>query len=86
MTSDEIFAVYKNWDTPTPECESRVLKMSPNTTTDVAILRATLEVAYQLAMLNEGFESLTSRRGLAHLRVQVEPGDYPLKVKTHEGR
>jgi hypothetical protein len=52
----------------------------PNASPEFANLRATLEVAYQLARLNEGFESLTSQRGNQQLRVQVEPGDYPIAV------
>ena len=52
MTSDEIYAVYKYWDKPTPDCASRVLA-SPNTSTEVATMRLVAEVAYQLAILNE---------------------------------
>lgn len=86
MTSDEIFAVYKDWDTPTPECPSRVL-MGQNTTTEVATMRATLEVAYQLSLLNENFNemmgNLFNNRN-PQIRVMVEPGEWP--IQTQEQR
>ena len=82
MTSDDIFAVYAGWDTPTPECASRVL-MGPNTSTEVATLRATLEVAYQLALLNEQIGGVLNSR-TAQVRVMVEQGEYPLQVKVEK--
>jgi len=82
MTSDDIFAVYAGWDTPTPECPSRVL-MSPNTSTEVATLRATLEVAYQLALLNEQIGGVLNSR-IAQIAVRVESGEYPLQVQVQE--
>jgi hypothetical protein len=86
MTSTEIEAVYKDWDTPTEGCASRVL-MGMNTPTEVATLRATLEVAYQLALLNENFNemmgNLFNNRN-TQIRVMVEPGDWP--IQTQEQR
>jgi len=82
MTSDDIFAVYAGWDTPTPECASRVL-MSPNTSTEVATMRATLEVAYQLALLNEQIGGVLNSR-IAQVRVMVEQGEWPLQVKIQD--
>lgn len=83
MTSAEIEAVYKDWDTPTEGCASRVL-MSPNTTTEVATLRATLEVAYQLALINENFNemmgNLFNNRN-PQIRVMVEPGEWPIQTQ-----
>jgi hypothetical protein len=80
MTSDEIYATFGNWDTPTPECASRVL-MSPNTSTEVATMRATLEVAYQLALLNEQIGRVLNSRS-AQVRVMVESGEWPLQVQV----
>ena len=45
-------------------------------------VRALYEIAAQLAQLNEGMEYLTERP----IRVQVETGNYPLEVNTHERR
>lgn len=79
MTSDQIEAVFKEWDAPTQECGSRVL-MGTNTPTEVATYRATLEVAYQLALLNEAL-GLVIQTPIPHIRVMVEPGDYPIQVQ-----
>jgi hypothetical protein len=78
MTSDEIFAVYKDWDTPTSECASRVL-MSPNTAIETSIFRATMEVAYQLAILNEQIGGVLNSR-IPQIRVMCESGEWPLVV------
>lgn len=80
MTSDEIYAVFKDWDAPIEGCASRVL-MSPNTTTDVAAYRASLEVAYQLALLNEQIGGVLNSR-TAQVRVMVEQGEWPLQVQV----
>ena len=82
MTSTEIEAVYKDWDTPTEGCASRVL-MSPNTTTEVATLRATLEVAYQLAILNEQIGEVIGNRN-PQIRVMVEPGEWPIQTQEQK--
>lgn len=82
MTSTEIEAVYKDWDTPTEGCASRVL-MGMNTPTEVATLRATLEVAYQLALLNESLGYvLNSREPQVH--VFVEPGNWPIQTQEQK--
>lgn len=77
MTSDQIAGVIEQADKVWRD-EGPLLAI--NKTTDVAMYRAMMEVAYQVALLNEGFESLTSQRGNQQLRVQVEPGDYPIAV------
>jgi hypothetical protein len=79
MTSDGIYAVFKDWDTPTPECESRVL-MGQNTPTEVATMRATLEVAYQLALLNEQIGNVLNSQ-FPQIRVMVEPGQWPIQIQ-----
>lgn len=59
--------------------------MNPNCPTEVAHYRATLEVAWQLAVLNENLGQIINTRD-ARLRVMVEPGDWPLRVNQTGGR
>lgn len=54
---------------------------NPNCPTEVATYMMTCEVAYQLAMLNEGLAMMTGNGRIANLRVMVEPGEYPLQVR-----
>lgn len=53
---------------------------NPNCPTEVATYMMMCEVAYQLALLNEGFAMLTENRN-ASLRVMVEPGEWPIQVQ-----
>lgn len=48
--------------------------------TDVATYRASLEVAYQLALLNEQIGNVLNNR-MAQIRVMVEQGEWPLTVQ-----
>jgi len=82
MTSDQIFAVFKDWDTPTPECASRVLT-SPSSSPEASNFRLNLEIAYQLALLNEQIGCVLNTR-IAQIAVRVESGEYPLQVQVQE--
>jgi hypothetical protein len=84
MTSDEIFAVYKDWDTPTPECASRVL-MGANSSPEASNFRINLEIAYQLALLNEQIGGVLNSR-VPQIRVMCESGEWPLQVQVQERR
>ena len=53
--------------------------MNPNMPTDVAAYRVSLEVAYQLAILNEQICGVLQNR-VPQIRVMVEPGDWPITV------
>lgn len=62
---------------------------NPNCPTDVATYMMTSEVAYQLALLNEGLQRLAEGMDRVMgpypmMRVMVEPGEYPLRVKNSE--
>jgi hypothetical protein len=82
MTSDQIAKVAETMDW----CgEDGTPMMNPGMSNDVATLRATLEVAYQLARLNEGMDSILNNRN-PQIRVMVEPGDWPLQVQVQERR
>lgn len=52
----------------------------PNMTTEVAQLRMTIEVAYQLALLNEQIGGVLNSR-IPQMCVRVESGDWPLQVQ-----
>lgn len=56
--------------------------MNPNEPTKVATYRATLEVAFQLALLNERIDAWEGWQ--SPLRVMVEPGEWPISVKEHK--
>jgi hypothetical protein len=82
MTSDQIAKVAETVDW----CgEDGTPMMNPGMSVETANLRATLEVAYQLALLNEQIGGVLNSR-IAQMRVMVEAGDYPLQVKVQEGR
>jgi hypothetical protein len=64
------------------DCQAKGLK-SGNTAAHEAALKSLhldllAEIAAQLAQLNNGLETLTSAN---YLRVQVEPGQYPIVVE-----
>ena len=82
MTSDQIAKVAETVDW---RGEDGTPMMNPRMAVDTANLRATLEVAYQLALLNEQIGGVLNSR-IAQMRVMVEAGDYPLQVKVQEGR
>lgn len=79
MTSNEIDLVIKDadrtWHGPNGEP-----MMNPNCPTDVAAFRASLEVAYQLALLNESLNCVIGNR-IPQVRVMVEPGDWPIQTQ-----
>jgi hypothetical protein len=58
---------------------------NPNVPTEVANLRMSFEVAYQLAILNEQICGVLNTR-IPQVRVMVEQGEWPLEVKVREGR
>jgi hypothetical protein len=47
--------------------------------------RASLEVAYQLALLNEPIGGVLNNR-VPQIRVMCEPGEWPLQVQVQERR
>ena len=55
--------------------------MHSNMPTVVANYRASLEVAYQLAVLNEQICGVLNSR-IPQIRVMVESGEYPLQVRS----
>jgi hypothetical protein len=56
------------------------LPFTPNQTTEVANLRMSFEVAYQLAILNEQIGGVLNSR-VPQIRVMVEPGEWPIQVQ-----
>ena len=61
--------------------------LSPNMPTEVANLRASLEVAYQLALLNENFGEMMDNlfnNCNPQIRVMVEPGDWPIQTQEQK--
>ena len=54
--------------------------LNPDMASSIAHLRATLEVAYQLALLNEQIGGVLNSL-IPQIRVMVEPGDYPIQVQ-----
>ena len=81
MTSDQIESTFKDWDR-TEDGNSRVLN-SPSSSIETSQLRATLEVAYQLALLNEQIGGVLNSR-IPQIRVMCEGGEYPLQVQIQE--
>ena len=79
MTSDQIYKATAElgWSID----DGQVLAMNPPT--DVANLRASLEVAYQLAILNEQICGVLNTR-TPQLRVMVEPGDWPIQTQEQK--
>ena len=84
MTSTELEVVIKDcdaaWHGPNGEP-----MMNPKEPTKVATYRATLEVAWQLAILNEQIGGVLNTRN-AQIRVMVEPGEWPIQVNVQERR
>jgi hypothetical protein len=80
MTSDQIFkgATQDGWNLNEDQ------RFNPNTPTEVAQLRMTTEVAYQLALLNEQIGGVLNSR-IPQVRVMVDSGDWPLQVQIQEG-
>lgn len=79
MTSTELEAVIRDVDKAT-QGPYALPMMNPNTQTDTASFRASLEVAYQLALLNEQICGVLNSR-IPQVRVMCEPGDWPLQVQ-----
>lgn len=79
MTSESIYKVCDEIDKQWFSSKGTLL----NTTMPVKVkaYRATLEVAFQLALLNEGMDRITDLRN-PHLRVMVEPGNYPIVTEA----
>lgn len=76
MTSDQIYKAAGNigWNL------SEDLPDNPNETTEVANLRMSYEVAYQLAILNEQIGGVLNSC-IPQIRVMIENGDYPISTK-----
>jgi hypothetical protein len=81
MTSDQIrkAAAQDGWNL------DEDMGFHPNMPTEVANLRMTTEVAYQLAILNEHIGGVLNTRN-AQIRVMVEPGEWPIQVNVQERR
>ncbi len=82
MTSTDLEVVIKEHDQGWQGPHAQPL-LNPNVPTDVANLRASLEVAYQLALLNEQIGGVLNSR-IAQLRVMVESGEWPLQVNVQD--
>lgn len=82
MTSTEIEVVMKDadaaWHGPNGEP-----MMNPNMPTEVATYRANLEVAYQLAILNEQIGGVLNNQ-YPQIRVMVEPGNWPIQIQEQK--
>jgi hypothetical protein len=76
MTSDQILkgAAQDGWNLNEDQ------GFHPNMLTEVAQLRMTIEVAYQLALLNEQIGGVLNSR-IPQIRVMVEPGEWPIQVQ-----
>ncbi len=74
MTSDEIVKI-----------ADVIGDLNPDMHQSTANLRATLEVAYQLALLNEQIGGVLNSR-IPQIRVMVEPGEWPIQVNVQERR
>ena len=82
MTSDQISKIAETMDW----CgEDGTPMMNPGMSNEVANLRATLEVAYQLALLNEQIGGVLNSR-VPQVRVMCESGEWPLQVQVQERR
>ena len=79
MTSDQIYKATAELGWSINDGQA----FAVNPPTGVANLRATLEVAYQLAILNEQIEQVIGNRN-PQIRVMVEPGEWP--IQTQEQR
>jgi hypothetical protein len=84
MTSTEIEVVTKDVDAAWHGPNGEPI-LNPNMPTDVAAYRATLEVAWQLAILNEQIGGVLNTR-YPRIRVIVEAGEYPIPVQVVERR
>jgi len=78
MTIDELEVVIKEADNAYSGPNGEPL-CNPNTPVEVANFRASLEVAYQLAILNERLDMWGTRNST--LRVMVEPGEWPIQTQ-----
>ena len=79
MTSGEIEKAIEETDRCWHSVEGPLMNRSMPT--EVAAYRASLEVAWQLACLNESIGGVLNSR-FAQVRVMVEQGDYPLRVQV----
>lgn len=70
MDSEQIAKLCKGYDSTA----------EPSVTIELATYRATLEVAYQLAILNERLDGVIQNR-IPQVRVMVEPGEWPIQVE-----
>ena len=84
MTSTELEVVIKETDAAWHAPNGDALR-HPGMPTDVAAYRATLEVAYQLALLNEQIGGVLNSR-VPQVRVMCESGEWPLQVQVQEKR
>jgi hypothetical protein len=82
MTSTELEVVIKDCDAAWHGPDGMPM-MNPSEPTDVATYRATLEVAYQLALLNENLGTVIGNRN-PQIRVMVEPGDWPIQTQEYK--
>jgi hypothetical protein len=81
MTSDQIAKATEECDRAWPSVEGPLMNF--NMPTDVAAYRASLEVAYQLAILNEQIGGVLNSR-IPQFRVMVEPGEWPIQVQEQK--
>ena len=82
MTSTDIEKVIRECDAAWHGPNGEPL-MNPAEPTEVANYRANLEVAYQLALLNETLGSIINSR-IPQIRVMVESGEWPLQVQERK--
>lgn len=85
MTSDELAKHIAVLETPligSRPSESGVNLIPYDTPSRIEVdhYRATLEVAYQLAILNEQIGGVLNSR-IPQIRVRIENGDYPISTK-----
>ena len=83
MTSTEIEKLIKGVDgtqRSSPLSEHPVITYTP---TEKAKYRATLEVAWQLALLNEQIGGVLNSR-MPQIAVRVESGEWPSQVKIQD--
>ena len=81
MTSSEIERVIDEADSAWHSSKGPL--MNTSIPTDVAAYRASLEVAWQLAILNEQIGNVLNSR-IAQIAVRCEGGEYPLQVQVQE--
>ena len=82
MTSGEIEKVIAEVDSAWHGPNGEPI-LDPSMPTEVAAYRASLEVAWQLACLNEQIGNVLNTR-TAQIRVMVEQGEYPLRVQVEK--